>query len=230
MVGNWKLNSHKSTVVDEMQVTSVGQNKYAFDFGSGSTETIAVDGTDQPGIFGTTLAVTPEKPDQWRIVRKKDGRVEVIGIWTLSPKDGALHDNYTEFDENGKSLRVDYIYGRHGGGSGFAGDWVSTTQQVDTVYVVEVRPFQGDGLAIVAQGTTKNFKLDGKDYPDPGSKRNVVSTAQRVNERTIKLTSRISEKVVDMREITVSSEGKTLTMTVHPPGRNEPDVLVFDGQ
>jgi hypothetical protein len=29
-------------------------------------------------------------------------------------------------------------------------------------------------------------------------------------------------------EITVSDDGKTLTMTVHVPGRSEPDVLVFE--
>ena len=58
MVGDWKLNPQKSKLIDEMKVTSLGGNKYSFDFGAGPPETIVVDGTDQPGNFGTTFAVT----------------------------------------------------------------------------------------------------------------------------------------------------------------------------
>jgi len=64
-VGEWKLNPSKSKIdlTDQMEVEGVTGNKYAFDFGGGSAETIAPDGTDQPGIAGTTLSVTIEAPD-----------------------------------------------------------------------------------------------------------------------------------------------------------------------
>jgi hypothetical protein len=122
------------------------------------------------------------------------------------------------------------VYERRGGGSGFAGDWVSTSEQVDTVYVVQVRPYEGEGLAIVSssEGVTKNVKFDGKDYPNVGSDLKMVSSARRVNERTIELTDKIGGKVVDTREISVSEDGKTLTMNVHEPDRSEPNVLVFE--
>jgi hypothetical protein len=42
------------------------------------------------------------------------------------------------------------------------------------------------------------------------------------------LTDKIRGSIVQTREISVSKDGKTLTMTVHVPGRNDPDVLVFD--
>src|SRR5580698_6048062 len=73
-LGKWKVNPAKSVLMDEMKVTSLGGNKYSFDFGGGSPETIAVDGTDQPGMFGTTLAVTAVSPEEWRVVRKKNSR------------------------------------------------------------------------------------------------------------------------------------------------------------
>src|SRR6476660_4674627 len=73
-VGKCKLNPSRSKLTDEMKVESVGGNKYAFDFGSGNAETIEADGTDQPGIFGTTLSVTVEGPNTWKVIRKKDGR------------------------------------------------------------------------------------------------------------------------------------------------------------
>lgn len=230
MVGDWKLNSQKSRLFDEMKVSSVGTNKYAFDFGAGQPETIAVDGTDQPGMAGTTLAVTALRTGQWTVVRKKNGTTQVNATWTLAKDGNTLQDDYTQFDPNGKTVHLIYSYERRGGGSGFAADWVSTSQQVETPWTVQVRPFEGEGISIVSslQGTTKNVKFDGRDYPNPGSQHNVVSSAQRVNERSIQLTEKVGTKVVDTQEITVSDDGKTLTMTVHLPQRNEPDVLVFE--
>jgi hypothetical protein len=230
MVGDWRLNPQKSRLIDEMKVTSLGGNKYTFDFGGPSTETIAVDGTDQPGIAGTTLSVTAVSSEEWRVVRKKDDRVEITGIWTLSKDGNMLHDDYTEIGENGKTFHLVYLYDRKGGGPRFAGDWVSTSQEVETAYVLQVRPYGGDGLSIIvpSEGVTKNVEFDGKDYPDPDSKRGVVSSAKRVNERTVELTAKIGGKLVDTREVSVSEDGKTLTMTVHPQGRSVPDVLEFD--
>ncbi len=226
MVGDWKLNPQKSKLTDEMKVTSLGGSKYSFDFGGGPPETIVVDGTDQPGNFGTTFAVTAVSPDEWRGMRKKDGRVEIQGIWKLSKDGNRLHDDYTGIGNNGKTIHLVYVYERRGGGPGFAGDWVSTSEQVDTVYVIRVRPYEGDGLSIISssEGVTKNVKFDGKDYPNAGAGVKIVSSAQRVNERTVELTDKIGGKVVDTQEISVSQEGKTLTMTVHVPGRSEPNV------
>jgi hypothetical protein len=121
MVGDWKLNPLKSKLIDEMKVTSLGGNKYSFDFGGGLPEMIVVDGTDQPANFGTTFAVTAVSPDEWRGVRKKDGRVEIQGIWKLS-KDGntlmtitpapattgrrSISFTYTNAEEEDRGLRV----------------------------------------------------------------------------------------------------------------------------
>jgi hypothetical protein len=230
MVGDWKLNPQKSKLTDEMKVTSLGGNKYAFDFGGGSPETIVVDGTDQPGNLGTTFAVTAVSPNEWTGVRKKDGRVEIKGIWKLSKDGNTLHDDFTFISDNGKTTHLVYVYERRGGGSGFAGDWVSTSEQVDTVYVVQVRPYEGDGLSIISssEGVTKNVKFDGRDYPNAGSGVKTVSSVQRVNERTVDLTDKVGGKVVDTQEISLSADGKTLTMTVRALRQSEPDVLVFE--
>ena len=58
-IGEWKLDSSKSRMPDEMKVESKGGNKYAFDFGGG-VETIVADGTFQPGLDGTRL--NPKHP------------------------------------------------------------------------------------------------------------------------------------------------------------------------
>jgi hypothetical protein len=63
LVGDWNLNPSRSKLTDLMKVASIAANKYAFDFGGGSVETIAADGTDQPANFGTSLSVIIEGPE-----------------------------------------------------------------------------------------------------------------------------------------------------------------------
>ena len=83
-VGKWKVNPSKSQLTDEMKVEAVGENKYVFTFGPGAVDTIVADGTDQPATQGTTLSVTVEGPNNWKVVRKKEGRTIIMANWTLS--------------------------------------------------------------------------------------------------------------------------------------------------
>jgi hypothetical protein len=232
MLGNWKLNGQKSKLIDEMKITSLGGIKYLMDFGGGPPETVVADGTDQPGNFGTTNSTTIVSPDEWRGERKKNGKVQIVGIWTLSKDGNTLHDDFTYYPDNGKPVHLVYVYERRGTGSGFAGDWVSTTTQVDAVFVVQIKPFDGDGLSIVssADGTTKNIKFDGKDYPNQGSGVTIVSSAQRPDPRTIAITDKLAGKVADTQELSISADNSTLTMTLHVPDRTDPNVLVFERQ
>jgi hypothetical protein len=233
-LGEWKLNPSKSKLIDVMKVESVAGNKYAFDFGAGSAETIAPDGTDQPGLAGTTLSVTIEGPDSWKVVRKKDGRVLLTGIWKLSQDGNTLRDDYSEFAQDGSvSLNVKYAYQRTAGTSGFAGTWEASATANEEI-VLKVQPYEGDGLSFinVSEGQTKNVKFDGKDYPNagPNARAGSASTARRVSEDTLEMADKFNGKITNTREIQLSSDRKTLTMTVHVPGRREPDILVFERQ
>lgn len=66
-----------------------------------NVETVTADGTDQPALFGTTLSVTVEAPDSWKVVRKTNGRTEIIGLWKLSDDGNALTDSFTGYHANG---------------------------------------------------------------------------------------------------------------------------------
>ena len=231
MVGDWKLNPSKSKLTDVMKVESLGGNKYSFDFGGGDPEIAVADGTDQPGHFGIMIAVSVDAPDKWTVVRRKDGKVLATGIWTLSTDGNTLNDHFTATRPNGGSTSLDYVYKRTGGGSGFAGTWVSSSEQVNSVVVLKIRAWEGDGLSFISQGGagTKNVKLDGKDYANVGAiVDGLTASAHRVNERMVEITDKISGKVRDTQEISVSADGKTLTVMLHIPGRTEPDVQVFE--
>jgi hypothetical protein len=231
-VGKWKLNPEKSQLTDEMKVASLGGNKYAFDFGGGNPETIVVDGTDQPGMFGTTLAVTAEAPDTWKVVRKKDGRTIVTGLWKLSPDGTTLTDTFRANRPDGSISSLDYVYTRRAGTTGFPGTWESTTEKVNSTYQFQIQPYETDGLSFInpAQQSTSNIKFDGNDYPNQGPNlpQNYVTSGRRMNQSTLELTDKIDGKVRDVQEIKISPDGKTLIITVQPVGRSKPNIMVFD--
>jgi hypothetical protein len=231
MVGDWKLNPQKSRLTDVMKVGSLGGNKYSFDFGSGDPEIAVADGTDQPGHFGTMIAVSVDAPNRWTVVRKKDGKVLVTGVWTLSQDGRSLNDHFTAARPNGDSTNLDYVYKRTDGGSGFVGTWVSSSEQVNSVIVLKVRTWGDDGLSFISQGGggTKNVKFDGQDYANIGAGVDgVTASAQRLNKYKVKITDKIAGKVRDTQEISVSPDGKSLTITIRVPGWSEPNIQVFD--
>jgi hypothetical protein len=228
-IGEWKLDPSKSRLPDEMKVASKGGNKYAFDFGAGA-ERIVVDGTDQPGNDGTLLSVNPEAPDSWIVERKKGGRLLIKATWKLSKDGSTLTDYFRGFESDGSTLSMDYVYRRTGGGSGFAADWQSIKETMNSPYLIQVKEFQGDGLSLITRSQTKNVKFDGEDYPNEGSnaRRGASASIRRVDERDLLLTDKIDGKVMDTEAIRLSPNLKTLTITVQIPGREKPNVMVFE--
>src|SRR5215831_14841451 len=101
-----------------MKVEAVVENKYAITFGPGAVDTIVADGTDQPALQGTTLSVTVEGPKNWKVVRKREGRMIVMGNWTLSEDGQRLHDAFTAYQPDGSMTKVNYVYERTAGHSG----------------------------------------------------------------------------------------------------------------
>jgi hypothetical protein len=234
-IGDWKLDSSRSRMPDEMKVESKGGNKYAFDFGGG-VETIIADGTGQPGLYGSLLSAKIEAPDTWIVARtsQKDGRLMLRATWKLSPDGSTLTDYYREFQPDGSTVGVsmDYVYRRTGtGGSGFAADWQSYKETINTPYSIDVKAFQGDGLSIANTflHVTRNVKFDGKDYPNegPNAAPGYTSSIERKDERTLILTDKSNGKVSDTQELRLSPDLKTLTITVGP-GRDKPTVMVFE--
>ena len=230
-VGKWKLNPSKSTLTDQMKVESAGGNKYVLDFG-GQPETIVADGTDQPGNYGTTFAINVEAPDLWKGVRKKDGRVLLTGVWTLSKDGNTLHDDFTSYRPDGSQSHLLYTYKRVGGGSGFVGTWESSTEQVNSTYEMEISPFEGDGLSFAGSGggIKKNLHLDGKDYANvgPDAPAGYTSSARRADAGTLEITDKIEGKILYTQQMRLSDDHKTLTVTVQRASGGKPNVQVFE--
>ncbi|HMD99743.1 MAG TPA: hypothetical protein VKM93_20740 [Terriglobia bacterium] len=69
-VGKWKVNPSKSKPTDQMKVEVVGANRYTITFAPGAADTVVANGSDQPGLRGTTFSITLEGPNNWKVIRK----------------------------------------------------------------------------------------------------------------------------------------------------------------
>lgn len=228
-VGAWKLDISKSKIFDRMKVERIGGNRYSVDVGDGRPTTVAVDGRDQPGNDGVITSVLAEQPDSWKIVNKRDGLVVLKASWKLSQDGNTLTDNFASFAPDGSpAVSLRYVYKRTDGtpGSGFAGTWESTSQTMDSTFLLKIQPYEGDGLSIIipAQNQTENVEFDGKDHPN-------VASGRRVNEHALEIEKKSKGKITGTQQIKLSSDQKTLTLTVYTAGRNEPNnILVFERQ
>lgn len=223
LVGQWKL----VRVTDRMSVTKVGENKFAFDFGGGA-ETIVVDGTEQPGIAGTTLSVTPDGPN-WKVVRKKSGRMLLTATWTLSKDGNSLNDDFTDLSQNGSPSNAKYVYQRRAAGSGFTGRWVGQITPLGADIILQVSPYESNGLSFVIPSLgnwTLDANFDGKEHPNAGAGSSL--SARRPSAHVVEVTRKSEGKITQTRHFELSADLKTLTMTVHTVGTDEPLIYVFE--
>jgi len=227
-VGKWKLNSSKTRMFDVMKVASAGADKYSFIFEGTDSETIVTDGTDQPGLQGTTLSVAMEDTHTWKVVRKKDGRMLLTAIWTLSEDGNTLRDAFSTPQPDGSTFTIVYVYQRIAGTSGFSGNWESTSQDVITAAEMQIQLSENNGLSITlpqAIGISGSIKLDGKDY---AISQDVTSSGRRIDDLTVEIIYKKKGKAVVTQELKLSSDRKTVALTVNQIGKSKPDIIVFD--
>ena len=239
LIGKWKLNLSKSKLADQMTISPAGANRYTLTFaGVGETETLVADGTDQPGVLGSMISITVEAPGNWKIMRKQNGRAVLTANWKLSDDGKSLTDTFMGNQPDGSTSRVDLVYKRAEGSasnSGIPGTWETTEEKMDTAYELEIRPYESDGLTfqISGGGPITSVKFDGNDYP-PGTASpaagSTTTSARRLDDHSIELTKKLKGKIIETREMTVSLDGNTLTMTRHLVDQRVPNILIFDRQ
>jgi hypothetical protein len=243
-VGKWKVNPSESKLNDEMKVEVAGANKYAITVGPGQVDTIVADGSDQPALSGTTLSITVKGPNSWEIIRKMKGRTLLTAYWTLSENGKTLNDAFTQYLPdgttlfsqplpNGSTLFLPYRYERTGGNSGFLGTWDSESAKVRAGIELQIQPYESDGLSFKRSDDemAKMIKLDGNDHPDSGpngADNGTAYSGRRVNERSLEITEKFKGKITGTRQIELSTDLQTLTVTMRLVGQSKPQsILVY---
>jgi hypothetical protein len=244
-VGKWKVDPSKSKLNDEMRVEVAGANRYAITFGPDQTDTVVADGSDQPALSGTTLSITVKGPNSWEIIRKMKGHTLLTAYWTLSQDGKTLNDAFTQYLPDGmtlfsqplpsgSTLLLPYLYERTQGNIGFLGTWDSESAKVRAGLELQIQPYEGDGLSFKRsdEETAKMIRLDGNDYPDldpNGADKGTAYSSRRVNESSLEITEKFKGKITGTRQIELSTDHKTLTVTVRLVGQSKPQsLLVFN--
>jgi hypothetical protein len=174
------------------------------------------------------------------------GRPLITADWTLSEDGKTLNDAFTQhlpdgttlFSQSlpdGSTLFLPYVYERTAGSSGFPGTWDSESAKAAAGIELQIQPYEGDGLAFNSGPDSgpdakmaKRMKFDGNDYPDldadaaPGS----ASSGRRVNDRSLEITEKSKGKITGTRQIELSTDLKTLTVTTRLVGQNRPKSIL----
>jgi hypothetical protein len=216
---------------EQSKIEDLGGNKYKWTSGDVS-DTITADGTDQPVHFGRTISITPEGPNDWKMVIKKDGKVLSSMTHTLSDGGKSQTIKGTETKPDGTTSDFNVVLKKVSGGSSWAGTWESTDVKFTSPDEWNIGPYEGDGLTFntPAYQDTLSMKFDGKDYEEKGP--NVApgstSAGKRVNPHTLDVTDKVKGQVMDHTKFEVSQDGETLTLTIHETGQPKALTIVYD--
>ncbi len=206
------------------------------------------DGRDQPALSGTTLSITVKGSNRWEIIRKMKGRTLLTAYWTLSADGKTLNDAFTQYLPDGttlfsqplpggSTLFLPYVYERTAGNADWAGTWDSESAKVGAGLELQIQPYEYDGLSFNSGPDSgpakmpKRIMFDGNDYPElsPNGDSGSAYAGRRVNERSLEITEKVKGKITGTREIELSADLKTLTVTVRLVGQARPQsILVYD--
>ncbi len=232
--GTWKLNPAKSKFTGDTvkyESTPSGDIK---ETAAGQSYTFKLDGREYPAPFGRTAAWKQLGERVWEQTIKQAGKVLVIITYQLSADGETMTFAEKGTKPNGEPIHTTGAYTRVSGANGLIGTWKSTEVKIGSPNVLQITPYQGDGLslAIVDFKATCNCKFDGKDYPctGPTVPEGYTMALKRINPRTANVDQKVNGKPAFTSTFMVSEDGRTLNWVTRPAGVDEPYVAVYDRQ
>jgi hypothetical protein len=181
---------------------------------------VKADGTDQKVTghpYYDTVAVKVVDDHTVQLTQKKDGKTMFSGTDTVSSDGNTLTTKFTDQTED-KPVTGEVTSTRvskgPGGSHAVSGSW--RTDKVNSV--------SDNGLLVTYEGTQDGLKMsdpngesydakfDGKDYPVEGDPGHTMVSLKRIGNDTIEETDKRNGKVVGIAKMTVSSDGKWITV------------------
>ncbi len=181
---------------------------------------VKADGTDQQVTghpYYNTVAVKVVDDHSVEITEKKDGKTMLMGTDSVSTDGNTLTSKFTDQTEDKPvtgELTATRVSKGPAGSHAVSGSWrvekvISVSDNGLTV------TYQGasDGLKMSdPNGESYDAKFDGKDYPIQGDPGHTMVSLKRIGNDTIEETDKRNGKVVSVAKMTVSSDGKWITV------------------
>jgi hypothetical protein len=188
---------------------------------------VAADGQDHAvsGHAFSTVSVTLVDAHTIKFVYKKDGRVTGDELDSVSPDGKIMTSATSNYPANGQVTHATAKLKRVGvlslGVHATSGNWqvlnfTDTENDLLTTYTTN-----GDELTMTdPTGDSYTAKFDGSDYPYKGNYGVNAVSLKRIDARTIEETDKRDGTVVGVYKMTISPDGKSMTIVAHDP-RND---------
>jgi hypothetical protein len=183
---------------------------------------IKADGKDQPvsgSKYYDTMAVKVVDDKTIEVTNKKGGKVVAIEKFALSANGKTLTIEFSEFPEaskqpiTGKITQVRVADGPSGSHA-LSGSW--RTQKADAVsdnaLTFTYKSTPNGMMSSSPTGQSYDAKFGGKDYPVKGDVGGTTVSLSKANDGSFIETYKRDGKIVEVDQITVSADGKTLSV------------------
>jgi hypothetical protein len=242
-IGTWKQNSAKSrTSISSTLTYTFSQEADGFITivrgGVQLRDRVRLDGKDYPtpDIPGRTVSWTKVDNKTYETTIKRNGVLLARARWMLS-EDGKrlIHETTpTRVDDQSVTNTIEYVR-TAGASNSLIGEWKPVASRPGEADLFVVTFIDGDALKVFYPRNQGSYTIrpDGKEYaltgmnalPDTTTSAEVLSPSS-LRRMTLRAHTPIFEAVM-----TVSSDGKTLTVTTHRHGSpDQPSVFLYEKQ
>jgi len=220
--GTWKIDIDKVQFPVKPQIWAIQNGTYTCSTCDPKIN-IKADGIDQAAPQGTkdydTLAVKVVDDKTVVITSKKGGEVVSSEKETVSSDGKIALAEITEYPEASKqpvTVKATLIRVASGpaGSHAFSGSWrLQKADKVSENALTVTYKSSSDGLMMTNPiGESFDVKFDGKDYPIKGVAAGYTISLTKVNDRSIDATEKHDGKIMSVNHMTMSADGKTMTV------------------
>ncbi len=184
--------------------------------------TVKADGKDHErkgSPYSDTINIREIDDHTIEKVTKKGGKIVSRSKETASEDGNTLKSEWTAWDNGHETSGADTskrVAPAPAGANRTSGSW--QFEKVDSAsdnMTAATFKATADGLSMtVGTGDSYTAKFDGKDYPYKGDPGTTSVSLKKIDDHTIEETDKLDGKIISVRRMTVSSDGKTLTLDV----------------
>lgn len=218
--GTWKTNLDQSKLSQKPYMFSVNNGMYDCESCNPKIKNLKADGQDQP-VTGQTydmLAVQVVDANTLHVIGKKAGKPEFESTRTASQDGKTLTISSTNYPADGSpSFKSEAKFTRAGNGPAgsiaASGSWRIQNVSEDTAGLTNTLKVSGDELSMsTPTGEGWQAKFGGEESPVKGTYANETVSVKKLGDRSIEATYRRDGKVDSIDKLTVSPDGKTMTI------------------
>jgi hypothetical protein len=232
--GTWKLNAAQSKF-DPKPFTVYTSGGWWHCVSCTPPFDVAADGQDhavtgQPTFDTANATIVDAKTE--KLVLKKGGKLSLEQTAAVSADGKTLTLTNTGYPPNGGDPTHETdILKRVGvlpaGVHATSGNWQAVKFTGSDNELLFTFKSDGDQFSMTdPTGDSYTAKFDGNDYPYKGSNGTDAVTLKKIDAHTIVETDKLAGKVVNVSKMTVSANGKSITIEAHDPQRDTTSTFV----